>query len=221
KGFIVMGQNPVVGSANGGLQRRALANLEWLVVRDTVETETAAFWEDDPECATEVFFLPAAAHTEKDGSFTNTQRLLQWHFKAVEPPEDCRSELWFIYHLMRRIRSRLEGSESAADRGILDLRWDYPTQGPHDEPDAEAVLQETSPFIPHPDGLGWLYAPQGLVDGPLPAHYEPHETPFAENAMYRQHGNPTRQVFERPENPYNPPGSDVFPYVLTTYRLTE
>ena len=47
------------------------------------------------EIGTEVFFLPAAAHTEKDGSFTNTQRLLQWHHKAVEPPGDCRSELWF------------------------------------------------------------------------------------------------------------------------------
>src|SRR3954466_5699969 len=35
-GFIVMGQNPRVGSANGGLMRQALARLEWLVVRDTV-----------------------------------------------------------------------------------------------------------------------------------------------------------------------------------------
>src|SRR3954467_548295 len=58
KGLVVMGQNPVIGSANSGLQRRALGALEWLVVRDTVETETAAFWQDDPGCATEVFFLP-------------------------------------------------------------------------------------------------------------------------------------------------------------------
>ena len=46
-----------------------------------------------------MFFLPAAAHVEKDGSFTNTQRLLQWHYKAVEPQDDCRSDLWFYYHL--------------------------------------------------------------------------------------------------------------------------
>ena len=59
------------------------------------------------EIGTEVFFLPAAAHTEKDGTFTNTQRLLQWHHKAVEPREDCRSELWFAYHLGRRVRERL------------------------------------------------------------------------------------------------------------------
>ncbi len=37
------------------------------------------------DIATEVFFFPAAAHTEKDGTFTNTQRMVQWHHKAVEP----------------------------------------------------------------------------------------------------------------------------------------
>src|SRR3954451_8175937 len=141
-GFIVMGQNPRVGSANGGLMRQALAKLEWLVVRDTVETETAASWQDAPDCATEVFFLPAAAHTEKDGSFTNTQRLLQWHFKAVEPPQDCRSELWFAHDLARRVRERLAGSQDPKDRPILELTWDYPTVGRHAEPDADAVLQE-------------------------------------------------------------------------------
>jgi formate dehydrogenase major subunit len=76
----------------------------------------------------------------------------------------------------------------------------------------------------HPDGLGWLFSPSGLVDGPLPTHYEPHESPI-DNLLYRERANPTRQVFERPENPYNPPGTEpggeVFPFVFTTYRLTE
>src|SRR4051812_34624223 len=354
EGWIVMGQNPAVGSANGGLVRKALAQLRWLVVRDTSEIETAAFWHDSPEgtppedIGTEVFFLPAASHVEKAGCFTNTQRLLQWREKAVEPPGDCRSELWFAYHLLRRIREKLAGSTEARDRAVLDLTWEYPLEGEHAEPDAEAVLMEingrladgtpvskyeelrndgsttcgswihagiyaggvnqaarrkphteqnwvapewgwawpgnrrilynrasadpdgnpwserkryvwwsaeegrwhslgdapdfepdmapdyvpeegatgvkalrgTDPFILHPDGLGWLYAAQGLVDGPLPAHYEPHESPF-DNALYGQRANPTRQVFERPENPYNRAGSDEYPFVLTTYRLTE
>ncbi len=83
------------------------------MVRDLQMIETATFWKDGPEIetgelrtadiGTEVFFLPAAAHTEKDGTFTNTQRLLQWHHKAVEPPGDCRSDLWFYYQLGRRI----------------------------------------------------------------------------------------------------------------------
>jgi formate dehydrogenase major subunit len=358
KGYFIVGQNPVVGNANSGLHVKALASLDWLVVRDMVEIESASFWYDSKqietgelkteEIGTEVFFLPAAAHTEKDGTFTNTQRLLQWHHKAVEPPEDCRSELWFAYELGRRVRERLAASDDARDLPVQHLTWDYPLVGPHGEPDAEAVLQEingrdasgnhisryqelkddgstscgswlhagiyadgvnqtarrrpgaeqnwiasewgwawpantrilynrasadpdgrpwserkryvwwneddreweglgdhpdfvpdrppdydppddaramdalrgSTPFIAHPDGLGWIWAPSGLVDGPLPTHYEPHESPV-DNALYSLRANPTRQEFDRPENPYNPPGSDVFPFVLTTYRLTE
>ena len=72
-----------------------MASLDWLVVRDLVMIESATFWKDGQEIetgeletgkiGTEVFFLPAAAHTEKSGSFTNTQRMLQWHRQAVEP----------------------------------------------------------------------------------------------------------------------------------------
>ena len=151
-GYFVMGENPAVGSANAKMQRLGMANLDWLVVRDFSLIESATWWKDGPEIesgelrtediGTEVFFMPAAAHTEKDGSFTNTQRLLQWHHAAVEPAGDARSELWFMYHLGRRIRDKLAGSTDEMDRPVLDLTWDYPTKGPIDEPDAEAVLAE-------------------------------------------------------------------------------
>ncbi len=93
KGYFLFGQNPAVGSANARMQRMGLANLDWLVVRDLVMIESATFWQNGPEIETgemrtediktEVFFMPAAAHTEKSGSFTNTQRMLQWHHTAV------------------------------------------------------------------------------------------------------------------------------------------
>jgi formate dehydrogenase major subunit len=361
EGFVVVGENPAVGSANSGIHRKAMANLDWLVVRDLVETETAAFWRDSPEVqrgeldprqiGTEVFFLPAAAHTEKDGSFTNTQRLLQWHHKAVEPPGDCRSELWFYYHLGRLIRDKLAGSEEQRDRPVAELQWHYPTAGEIAEPSAEAVLREINgvgpdgaalssytelradgstacgcwiycgcfadetnqparrkpgqeqswvapewgwawpanrrilynrasadpqgrpwserkryvwwdeqeeqwvgedvpdfqpdkapdyeppdgaeaedaiagdhPFIMQADGRGWLFVPAGVVDGPMPTHYEPHESPYA-NALYGQRANPARQIFDRRGNHSHPsdgaPGSDRYPFVMTTYRLTE
>jgi formate dehydrogenase major subunit len=58
----------------------------------------------------------------------------------------------------------------------------------------------------------------------MPTHYEAQESPFP-NLLYAQQQNPTRQVFPRPENAYHPtgeePGAEVFPFVLTTYRLTE
>jgi formate dehydrogenase major subunit len=361
KGFFLPGQNPAVGSSNSSLHRKAMANLDWLVVRDMTEIESASFWKDAPEIETgelaterirtEVFLLPAASHVEKDGTFTNTQRLVQWHHKAVEPPGDSRSDLWFYYHLGRLIREKLAGSTDPKDRPILDLVWDYPTEGEIQEPSAEAVLREcngvgpdgralsgfldleadgstscgcwiysgcyageenqaarrkphweqswvapqwawawpsnrrilynrasadpegrpwserkryvwwdqeagkwtghdnpdfvatmppdydppegaeaekalsgSKPFIMQADGNGWLYVPNGLADGPLPAHYEPHESPFP-NQLYGQQANPIRQVFDRPGNRYNPshgqPGTEHYPYVITTYRLTE
>src|SRR5262249_21406710 len=82
------------------------------------------------------------AHTEKDGCFTNTQRLLQWHDKVVDPKGDCRSELWFMYHLGCRIREKLAGTRDPKDRPVLELTWDYETEGPLAEPSAEAVLRE-------------------------------------------------------------------------------
>jgi formate dehydrogenase major subunit len=82
------------------------------------------------------------------------------------------------------------------------------------------AISGTDPFVIHPDGLGWIWVASGLVDGPLPTHYEPHES-LVTNALYKQDKSPTREVFERPDNPYNPTGSQVFPFVMTTYRLTE
>ena len=152
QGYVLLGQNPAVGTTNGKLQRLGLSNLRWLVVRDLQMIESASWWLDGPEVqtgetrpedvGTEVFFLPAANHVEKDGTFTNTQRMLQWHHQAVEPPGDCRSDLWFMHQLGLRIRERLADSDDPRDRPLLDLTWDYPTHGPHDEPDAEAVLAE-------------------------------------------------------------------------------
>jgi len=359
-GYFLLGQNPAVGSAHGKLQRLGMANLDWLVVRDLAMIESATFWKDAPEletgeivperCRTEVFFFPAAAHVEKEGSFTQTQRMLQWRDKAVDPVEDQRSELWFFYHLGRRLRERLAGSTDPRDEPVQKLDWSYRVEG--DEPSAADVLQRingyrtdtgeplsgflelaadgstacgcwiysgvyaggvnqaarrkphhvqgpydaqwgwtwpmnrrllynrasadlegrpwserkklvwwdaergewvgddvpdfprnTPPghvpppgaggpdalggddaFIMQADGKGWLFAPHGVLDGPMPTHYEPHESPVP-NALYPQQGNPTRKVYGRADNPSNPAPPEahreVFPFVLTTARLTE
>jgi formate dehydrogenase major subunit len=166
KGYFVVGENPTQGSMHGALQRKGLRKLDWLVVRDFAITETADFWREAPEIergevrpediATEVFFFPCAAHTEKDGCFTNTQRLLQFHHKAVDPPGDARSDLHFIYHLGARLRKLYAGSTDPKDRPILDLDWNYPTHGTHQEPSAEAVLQEVN---------GYKVADRKLVSG--------------------------------------------------------
>jgi formate dehydrogenase major subunit len=356
-GLFVMGQNPAVGAANSRLERRALANLKWLVVRDMVETETASFWYASPEVArgeldpakikTEVFLMPAAGSAEKDGSYTNTQRLVQFHNKAVEPPGDARSELWFMYHLGRRLRTKAAAAPTPRNAPINNLTWNYGTHGVRQEPNIHEVVAEINgynvadgkllenfdalkadgstacgcwiysgimpedgrnranerasrdlyghgwgfawpkdirilynrasadpegkpwserkallwwdeakqqwtgldnpdfkkdvapsklaklekghgvealggarPFILHPDGVGWLYVSSGLKDGPLPTHYEPLESPL-KNPLYGHDTNPAADKKERPDNPYAFPADARFPYVLTTYRLTE
>lgn len=147
KGFLALGQNPAVGGPNAKLARAAMQRLEWLVVKDIFLTETAEVWKapgTDPKTVkTEVFFLPAAPAAEKDGSLTNTMRLVQWHAKAVDPPGDVRSDASFLYDLGLRLKKLYAGSKAKKDRPILDMTWSY---GDVKEPNIELVLKEMNGF---------------------------------------------------------------------------
>jgi formate dehydrogenase major subunit len=385
KGFMAIGQNPAAGGQNAGFHRQALARLDWMVVRDLYETETASFWKNSPEVEsgkirpqdiqTEVIFLPAAAVAETDGSFTNTQRLLQWHDKAVDPPDDARSDIWYTVHLGLRLKRLYADSKEPRDRPIKSLVWDYldPTANAEwrikDEPATDRILKEingfywsgenrgkpvrsftdlkddgstacgawiysgvlaptseepdghnraanrtsdnwvslgwgfswpanrrlmynrcsadpngqpwakearlarafappgssargyvywdpatrkwdgldvpdfpatkpptasaqvtgvgvdtqdgASPFIMKADGKAWLFVPTGLQDGPLPAHYEPLESPVHNVVYPQQQNNPVMLTWNIKENPHAAVGSTEYPHVVTTYRLTE
>ena len=127
KGLLCVGQNPAT-SLNASVERKGLGKLEWLVVKDNWLTETATFWQNSPEITrgqlrsqdirTEVFFFPAAQVAEYEGSFTNTQRMLQWHFKAADPPGDCRTDLWFTHQLARRLKTLYAPSSLPRDQGF-------------------------------------------------------------------------------------------------------
>lgn len=162
-GYFLIGQNPAAGSPNSGLARAGLRALDWLVVADWFETDSALFWKNDPkgppssEIKTEVFFLPAAGLPEKEGTLTNTHRLVQWHDKAIDPSGDCRSDLWWIYNLGKRLRALYAGSTHPKDQALLNLTWDYefdhtpmlPDGTPSQivgEPDAEKVLKEINGY---------------------------------------------------------------------------
>src|SRR5438046_7330 len=280
EGMFIMGQNPAVAAPNSRFERTALSKLKWLVIRDMVEIESASFWADSPEVdrgelktediETEVFFFPSAGHAENDGTFTNTQRLLQWRQTAVKPPGDCRSDEWFMHQLAVRLIAKAKASNDPMDEPLRALDWWYPedeTGTPHTEavraeingwhsdpatvvggdkaqskwtggdvpdfpvgksPDYRPTRQEKgldaipgdAPFMLHEDGLGWIYVPKGLHDGPFPTHYEPLESPVR-NLLYSRDTDPVVNWFTRQENRFAPPGDPRFPYVLTTYRLTE
>ncbi|HVT68394.1 MAG TPA: formate dehydrogenase subunit alpha, partial [Trebonia sp.] len=88
-----------------------------------------------------------------------------------------------------------------------------------------AAIAGDTPFIMQADQRGWLFAPAGVADGPMPTHYEPQDSPVV-NSMYpKRQRNPSRQVYQHENNRYHPdpgePGADVFPFIATTYRLTE
>jgi formate dehydrogenase major subunit len=151
EGMFMMGQNPAVAAANSRFQRTSLAKLKWLVVREMVEIEAATFWRDSPEIdrgelrpediETEVFLFPAAGHAEKEGAFTQTQRMLQWRQKAVDPPGDARSEGWFMHQLALRLIAKAKQSTDPLDEPLRALDWWYP-EDHHGEPHMESVLAE-------------------------------------------------------------------------------
>jgi formate dehydrogenase major subunit len=362
RGMFCIGQNPAT-SLNASLERAAMRKLDWLVIKDNWVHETANFWKTAPEVVsgevnpadigTEVFFFPAAQVAETEGTFTNTQRMLQWHFKATEPPGDCRTDLWFTYQLGRRLKKLYADSQAARDEGFKHLVFEYEHDDPRErqigEPDARKILRElngyhtgdvarhlggfadlkddgsttcaswiysgvypapdrnlaaskqpdppgqrgahlhwgfawpanrrllynrasadpsgkpwserkkwvwwdgatwtgydvpdfaatkppgarpkpgaigldahsgTDAFIMKADGVGWLYVPTGLVDGPLPAQYEPAESPVR-NPVYKQQSSPVLKYWNQPGNALVTTPDPRFPYVLTTYRLTE
>ena len=364
KGMFCVGQNPAT-SLNARLDRDALGKLEWLVVKDNWLTETATFWKNAPEIKngemktadikTEVFFLPATQVAEVEGTFTNTQRLLQFHHKAAEAPGDCRSDTWFYYELGKRLKKLYANSTLPRDEGFKNMVWDYEHEDESErkkgEPSSAKILKElngfftddparhcvgfaelkddgsttcaswiysgvlpaagknladrrnpdapgkpgaqlewgwawpanrrvmynrasadpagkpwserkkwvwwdaeakkwvgydvpdyiatkppndkakpgasgmdalpgTAPFIMRPDGVGWLFAPAGMVDGPLPTHYEPVESPV-HNPLYKQQTSPVYKYWKDSGNPLAQVGDPKFPYAITTYRLTE
>ncbi|MEN9559278.1 MAG: tugsten containing formate dehydrogenase alpha subunit, partial [Pseudomonadota bacterium] len=94
KGMYVMGENPAMSDPDTNHAREALAKLDMLVVQDIFLTETAYLAD---------VVLPASAFPEKDGTFTNTDRMVQLGRKALPPPGEAREDLFIIIELAKRL----------------------------------------------------------------------------------------------------------------------
>ncbi len=94
RGMYVMGENPAMSDPDANHARESLAALEHLVVQDIFLTETAYLAD---------VVLPASAFPEKNGSFTNTDRLVQMGRQAINPPGDARQDLWIIQQIAKRL----------------------------------------------------------------------------------------------------------------------
>lgn len=150
KGLLVFGQNPAVGSANAKKIPRVMQNLDWLVGVDLFSNETYDFWQlpgmDPKSIKTEVFLLPAAGPLEKEGSFTNSHRLIQWKHKAIEPLGEARSDGWYAVQLGKRLKQLYAGSTARKDEPIRHLVWDYDVPGEPHEFDHIKVLKEINGY---------------------------------------------------------------------------
>ena len=137
----------LVGNLRDALKAR-LQKLDWMVVKDIFVTETADVWKtpgtNPTDVKTEVFSLPAAPAAEKDGSLTNTMRLIQWHEKAVNPPGDVTSDAEFFVSLAKRLQKMYAGSKRDRDKGFLAANFQY-GDNPK-EPNMELVLKEINGF---------------------------------------------------------------------------
>jgi len=147
KGLLCFGQNPAVCGPNLGLELKALEKLDWLVVVDIFETETASFWKApgvySGSLSTEVFLLPAASHVEKEGSITNSGRWSQWRYKGAEPPGEAKTDLWIIDKIYRGVKVLYEKEGGKYPGPIIDLSWGY---GDEPEPDVHRVAKEINGF---------------------------------------------------------------------------
>jgi formate dehydrogenase major subunit len=134
EGLFSFGMNPVSNGPHSRKAVAALANLKWLVVAENFEQETATFWREDilalagkkPEqVQTEVFLLPAANFAEKDGSFVNSARWIQWKWKAVDPPGDAKPDQEIIGRIFLKIRDLYEREGGRFPDPIQRLNWWY------------------------------------------------------------------------------------------------
>jgi formate dehydrogenase-N alpha subunit len=147
KGLITFGMNPIGNGPHSKKMVQALAKLDWMAVVENVETETATFWkapkeyEGPPasEIKTEVFLLPAANFAEKDGTFTNSARWLQWKWKAVDPPGDAKVDQEIIGRLALKVKELYAKEGGALPEPVINMSWAYANPA---SPNLEEVAKE-------------------------------------------------------------------------------
>jgi formate dehydrogenase major subunit len=353
KGLISFGMNGVMIGPDSQKNIDGLKKAEFLVVGEIYPDETSSFWQapgisDDEkkQIKTEVYRLPCAGFAEKDGTFVNSARWLQWKWAALPTPGDAKLDQEIIARIFLKIRELYQKEGGKFPDPILNLSWAYTNPNNpslaevakelngkaladvHDDkqtptdwkagqqlpgfawlrddgttacgnwlycgswPDAGPAIQRRGtddpsglgiyptwgwswpanrrvmynrascnlegkpwdptrrqvwwneatgkwagndvpdfkvdsppkdhmgPFIMNPEGVGRLFVPlAAMADGPFPEHYEPIESPVANQLHPKQSNSPVVKKYKTPLDKYGDPKD--FPYICTTYRLTE
>jgi formate dehydrogenase major subunit len=129
EGFFAWGQNPACSGANSNKTRKALAKLKWMVNVNLFDNETGSFWKgpgmNPKEIQTEVFFLPCVASYEKEGSLSNSSRLAQWRYKAVDHLGQSKPDADMMNELFLKVRELYKKEGGKFPAPILNLTWNY------------------------------------------------------------------------------------------------
>ncbi len=135
KGFFAWGMNPACSGSNAGKVRESLGKLDWMVNVNLFDNETGSFWKgpgvDPAQVDTEVFFLPACASVEKEGSITNSGRWMQWRYQGPKPLGNSRSDGDIIMELGNKLKALYQAGGTFPEP-IVNLKWDYLTHGEYD-----------------------------------------------------------------------------------------
>jgi formate dehydrogenase major subunit len=132
KGLITFGMNGVAIGPNSLKNIEALKKADWLVVGENYAEETSEFWkspgttpEEMKNIRTTVYRLPCAGFAEKDGSFTNSARWLQWKSAALPPPGDARLDQHIVAQIFLKVRDLYQKEGGKFPDPILNLAWQY------------------------------------------------------------------------------------------------
>ena len=146
KGLFAFGMNGVAIGPDSSKNIEALKRADWLVVGEIYEDETSEFWkapgittDQQKKIQTTVYRLPCAGFAEKDGTFTNSARWLQWKNTALPPPPGCKLDQDIVAQIFLKVRELYKKQGGEFPDPILKLTWGYTTPA---NPSLAEVLKE-------------------------------------------------------------------------------
>src|SRR5437016_5451310 len=132
KGLLAFGMNGVAIGPNSQKNIDALKKADWLVVCEIYPDETSEFWKSPgitpdqmKQIPTTVYRLPGASFAEKDGTFVNSARWLQWKNAAVPPPGEAKLDHEILARIFLKVRELYAKDGGAFPDAIPGTAWNY------------------------------------------------------------------------------------------------
>jgi formate dehydrogenase alpha subunit len=198
KALYILGENPILSDPNMNHVKEALSKIEFLVSQDIFLNETAQLAD---------VVLPGVSFAEKEGTFTNTERRVQWVRPALPIRGEARRDLEIICDLGRRLSDHEENASTEVIHPVTN--WNYAG--------ASAVWNEIAALTPSMAGISYERLAHGGLQWPCPTAEHPGTPILHKEKFTRGLGKFTPLTFREPvENP-----DEEFPFTLNTGRVLQ